>query len=171
MPLPMAITLPQSPTPVLLLPNWTTTTATSPLKPVGNANGSRLVRCPDSPLDEHIDSLPTLLSYLQSLQKVAPLTSSVMFEDHLSCAGWKSHGWRYEGLWRRETHNPILFIGNTYDNITPLSSAVHNAGHFADSSVLVQDSYGHCSTSTPSVCTAGVRRRYFPECLRAGRFD
>jgi len=59
----------------------------------------------------------------------------------------------------RETHRPIPFMGNTHENITPLSSAVHNAGCFANSSMLVQNSYGHCSTTTPSVCAAGVRRR------------
>ena len=50
-------------------------------------------------------------------------------------------------------------MGNTHENITPLSSAVHNAGYFANSSILVQNSYGNCSTTTPSVCAAGVRRR------------
>ena len=56
---------------------------------------------------------------------------------------------------------PILFIGNTFDNITPLTSSVYNAGYFANSSVLVQNSYGHCSLGTPSRCTMEARKRYF----------
>lgn len=58
---------------------------------------------------------------------------------------------------------PILFVGNTADNITPLRNAYKNAKGFRGSVVLRQDSVGHTSLSMPSRCTAMTIREYFQE--------
>ncbi|KAH7381017.1 TAP-like protein-domain-containing protein [Cadophora sp. MPI-SDFR-AT-0126] len=136
--------------------------STYPLDAIGNADTDRLVHCSEAPRDPIYHSLASLSSYLSNLKSKSPLSYSTMFENRVSCAGWKSRNtWRFEGPWHVNTAHPILLIGNTFDNITPLTSAVHNAGYFANSSVLVQNSYGHCSLGTPSRCTMEARRRYF----------
>jgi hypothetical protein len=60
-----------------------------------------------------------------------------------------------------KTAFPILFIGNTADNATPLQATLANSRVFPGSAVLVQDSYGHGSLAAPSSCTARVVRAYF----------
>ncbi|KAB8297851.1 hypothetical protein EYC80_001647 [Monilinia laxa] len=65
------------------------------------------------------------------------------------------------GPFEQNTSTPILFIGNSADNITHLGSAIHNSNFFPGSSVLIQNSYGHTSISCPSKCTAKHRLAYF----------
>ncbi|KAH9216707.1 prolyl aminopeptidase-like protein [Leptodontidium sp. 2 PMI_412] len=133
-----------------------------PLKAIGNGDATNLVHCAEAPRDENFHSLEAMTKYRDELQTKSPLSWSAMFENRGSCAGWKSRNiWRFEGPWHVTPAHPILFIGNTFDNITPLTSAVHNAGYFANSSVLVQNSYGHCSIGTPSRCTMQARKKYF----------
>lgn len=135
---------------------------TYPIEAIGNADTDRLVHCSEAPRDPDYHSLVSMESYLSQLKAQSPISYSAMFENRVSCAGWKSRNvWRFEGPWHVTTSHPILFIGNTFDNITPLTSSVHNAKYFANSSVLVQNSYGHCSLGTPSRCTMEARRRYF----------
>ncbi|KIY61221.1 alpha/beta-hydrolase [Cylindrobasidium torrendii FP15055 ss-10] len=55
------------------------------------------------------------------------------------------------------TSFPILFIGNTFDPVTPLSAANLVSAHFPGSVVLTQNSGGHSSLSAPSNCS----RKYF----------
>ncbi|KAM4060332.1 alpha/beta hydrolase fold domain-containing protein [Hirsutella rhossiliensis] len=62
---------------------------------------------------------------------------------------------------KADTAFPILFIGNTGDNVTPLESTYNNSAHFPSSSVLVQKSFGHASIAAPSTCTAQHIRAYF----------
>ena len=48
---------------------------------------------------------------------------------------------------------PLLFIGNTLDPITPLSSAVRMVANFGKESaaMLLHDGYGHCSIAQVTV--------------------
>ena len=136
--------------------------STYPIEAIGNADTDRLVHCSEAPRDSNYHSITSMESYLTTLKARSPLSYSAMFENRVSCAGWESRNvWRFEGPWHVTPAYPILFIGNTFDNITPLTSSVYNAGYFANSSVLVQNSYGHCSLGTPSRCTMEARKRYF----------
>lgn len=58
--------------------------------------------------------------------------------------------WPYTGHLNATTHHPILFIGNTVDNVTPIRNARKMSKGFPGSVVLHQDVEGHCSS-------AGVR--------------
>lgn len=63
--------------------------------------------------------------------------------------------------WSNTSH-PILLIGNTRDTATPLANAERVARDlFQGSVVLRQESEGHCSHATPSLCSAKIVREYF----------
>ncbi len=59
-----------------------------------------------------------------------------------------------------ETANPILFLSNTYDPVTPLRAAVKMALKFKGAGLLEQMSQGHCTISTVSLCTAKIIKEY-----------
>jgi len=79
-----------------------------------------------------------------------------------ACAGWRIHApERFLGPFTGNTSFPLLVIGNTADPVTPLWSAFNVASGFPSSVVLTQNSGGHCSISSPSVCTSKHIRSYF----------
>lgn len=77
---------------------------------------------------------------------------------------------RYTGGFSNiKTKHPLLFVGNTYDPLTPLASARNASAAFDGSVVLQHDGYGHTSASQPSLCTAKVRKSRQP--MRAWIFS
>ncbi|KAF7925507.1 uncharacterized protein EAE98_006732 [Botrytis deweyae] len=135
-----------------------------PLKAIGNGDAATYVKCGEGDADVDKDSLEVMIKYEEELRRRSPLSASVMFNIRLSCAGWKSRTkWNFVGPFEQNTSHPILFIGNSADNITPLGSAIYNSHFFPGSSVLVQNSYGHTSASCPSKCTAKHRLAYFQD--------
>ena len=61
------------------------------------------------------------------------------------------------------TKNPVLFVSSRIDPVTPLSAAKKMNGRFAGSGLLVQDSVGHASFSSPSKCTYGHFKQYMKD--------
>ncbi|KAF8593117.1 hypothetical protein BDV93DRAFT_612340 [Ceratobasidium sp. AG-I] len=86
-----------------------------------------------------------------------------------SCRGWSFRAnQRYTGPWTtakglKKTRFPILFLSLDADPVTPLSSAVKMNRGFGNESatLLIQQGYGHCTTSHPSLCTVKNVRDYF----------
>ncbi|KAF8646016.1 hypothetical protein AX16_007441 [Volvariella volvacea WC 439] len=79
----------------------------------------------------------------------------------IGCVGWpKFERTNFQGPFVGNTSHPLLLIGNTADPVTPLWAARKVAKGFKGSVVLTQDSGGHCSISTPSLCTAKYIRNY-----------
>ncbi|KAH7028087.1 TAP-like protein-domain-containing protein [Microdochium trichocladiopsis] len=82
------------------------------------------------------------------------------------CAQWPFEAVeRYEGDFTGvKTKNPVLFIGNTYDPVTPLVSARNMSSGFEGSVLLQHDSYGHVSfTTQKSNCTEAAISAYLNE--------
>ncbi|KAH8663412.1 TAP-like protein-domain-containing protein [Tricladium varicosporioides] len=133
----------------------------------GSADATKAILCTDMlpvPLNVTDFSL-----YVQDLQKMSRSVGATMAEMRLDCVGWGVRGkWRFDGPFtnyredKSENHKVnILFVSNKADNVTPLRAARRNARGFPGSRVLVQNSYGHTSLSTPSRCTAQAIRLYF----------
>lgn len=86
--------------------------------------------------------------------------------NKLSCEGftvkpaWKPELSFQAQQWQNTSH-PLLLIGNTHDTVTPLRNARRVSTLFPTSIVLQQDSQGHCSHSSPTLCTGKVIRQYF----------
>lgn len=79
-----------------------------------------------------------------------------------ACAQWPFEAKeRYEGDFNVATSNPILFIGNTYDPVTPLASAQNMSAGFEGSVVLQHNGFGHTSIPQQSNCTNEVIAKYF----------
>ncbi|KAL1303080.1 hypothetical protein AAFC00_006524 [Neodothiora populina] len=102
-------------------------------------------------------------AYWHALQNQSSVLGDWWSHTRLSCIGWQARAkWRFTGPFgANATSHPILFIGNTLDPVTPLDNAQRMAENYRGSSLLVQDSEGHTSWSSPSLCTAKVARTYF----------
>ncbi|PYH45378.1 alpha/beta hydrolase [Aspergillus saccharolyticus JOP 1030-1] len=101
-------------------------------------------------------------SYWHTLQDQSETFGDFWTEIRFSCIRWKTRpAWRFESLIAGNTSYPLLFVGNTYDPVTPLRNAFKMSRQFPGSVVLQQDSVGHCTLSGPSLCTAKAIREYF----------
>ncbi len=101
-------------------------------------------------------------SYWDSLKHQSAALGDFWAQTRLSCAGWQARAVRrFPGPFSGNTSNPILFVGNTFDTVTPLQNAKKMAGRFPGSALLQQDSEGHCSFTNPSLCTGKTIRKYF----------
>lgn len=93
--------------------------------------------------------------------------SPTWIRNKLMCQGINTRpAWRPSLTFEKQewdnTSYPLLIIGNSYDAATPLANAQRVSRElFPGSVVLRQDSEGHCSHATPSLCTAKVVREYF----------
>ena len=102
------------------------------------------------------------LEYVAYMNTLSPTFGTFMSAVHLSCIGWSVRPkWRFAGPFGTDKANPILFAGQLLDPVTPLKNAISGAKLFPGSSVLKQNGVGHCTLSSPSVCTAKAIREYF----------
>ncbi|KAF2155441.1 alpha/beta-hydrolase [Myriangium duriaei CBS 260.36] len=96
-------------------------------------------------------------SYAQSV-----LAGDLWDAYELTCAQWPFVAKeRVKTDWNIATRHPALFVGNTFDPVTPLASARNASAGFVGSEVLVQNGYGHASVAQPSKCTAHYIKSYF----------
>ncbi|KAJ8606171.1 hypothetical protein MRB53_041178 [Persea americana] len=94
------------------------------------------------------------------------LIGAVWSEALMSCTAWQTKtAWRYNGDFKSEPAKPALFIGNAFDPVTPLSNAVRMASNFVGSGLLQQNSEGHCSYGSVSMCTGKAIRAYFQDAM------
>ncbi|WOO81970.1 Putative hydrolase [Vanrija pseudolonga] len=125
------------------------------------------ILCSDQPAinEDALGDLVHLSGDLLLKSPLAPLWMLIM----TPCTKWADRPYeRYPGPWTRKEglrkpKNPILWIGNTYDPVTPLASAQRMVEGFGpDSSrLLVHDGRGHCTSAEPSLCTGKALSDFF----------
>ncbi|CCM00183.1 uncharacterized protein FIBRA_02211 [Fibroporia radiculosa] len=101
--------------------------------------------------------------WFTELSASSSLAAPIWGVEYLRCTGWQIRPkWRYMGpLAAEKTSHPILIISPTHDTVCPLSHARQVHTRYGGSGLLVQRSFGHCSSSAPSLCTAKYVREYF----------
>ncbi|KAG0125369.1 TAP-like protein-domain-containing protein [Tuber indicum] len=101
--------------------------------------------------------------YLRELTSQTKAFGGVWAKLRLGCTNWKFRpkGLAFPGPYSGNTSTPLLIVGNSKDPVTPLRNAHVMSKNFPGSTVLEQNSEGHCSISAPSLCTAQHIRRYF----------
>ncbi|PBK88208.1 alpha/beta-hydrolase [Armillaria gallica] len=115
------------------------------------------ISCSD--MMNNTESIADLFAYWDSIQGISPFAFWLMTQ-RIGCSGWKFH--REDRFTvGGNTSYPILFIGNTANPITPLSSAKKTSSAFPGSVVLTQNSSGHTSLVASSTCTYAYAQAYF----------
>lgn len=101
-------------------------------------------------------------AFFRNLTAKSSFASPIWGIHHMECAEWKiSAKWRYNGPFAGNTSYPLLIIAPTFDPVTPLKHAKAVQKRYAGSALLIQNSYGHTSIESPSLCTAKNVRAYF----------
>ncbi|OTA99728.1 hypothetical protein M426DRAFT_16190 [Hypoxylon sp. CI-4A] len=136
--------------------------AASYLASVTQANSLAGIRCSDLSLRN-----PKFEDFAADMQRMYD-TSRTLGEYlvlwYSACAQWKIEPKeRYTGDFNVKTKNPVLFIGNTFDGLTPLVSAKNVSSTFEHSALLVVDGYGHASLAAPSACTIRTTSAYWAD--------
>lgn len=119
------------------------------------------IRCGDAHTlpPNNLDALKPQLAHQEQLSEFA---ADLWGGGLLDCARWQIHAKeQYLGDFHAKTKFPPLFVGNTFDPVTPYISALNASAGFEGSVVLKHDGYGHCSTAQPSLCTAKAIHAYF----------
>ncbi|KAI8968146.1 alpha/beta-hydrolase [Trametes punicea] len=118
------------------------------------------IACGDG--DEHPYDAETYAKYYQELAADSELVAPFWGVHYLQCSEWRIRPkWRWTGpLEAKNTSHPILLLSPRYDPVCPLRDAKAVQERYGGSGLLVQDSYGHCSLSAPSLCTAKHVRAY-----------
>ena len=101
------------------------------------------IHCSDR--DARASSFDEFLPTIGRLYNTSNIMGDVTVGISMTCAQWKIEPKeRYEGDFRAQTKNPVLFIGNTYDALTPIKSAYNVSSGFEGSVVLEVNGYGVC---------------------------
>jgi hypothetical protein len=96
------------------------------------------------------------------MEKQSEFVGEIFAENESDIKTWSIVGKdRHRGNFTSHTANPILFVGNNYDPVTPLLSARKMATLFPNAAVLRVKAYGHCSDSQPSKCAVKTIASYF----------
>ncbi|KAF2153667.1 hypothetical protein K461DRAFT_311754 [Myriangium duriaei CBS 260.36] len=121
------------------------------------------IRCSDTTL--RADALDEIQPLIQSMYAQSALVGDYLAAAQpMACTRWPfTAKERVETDWNVNARHPLLFVGNTFDPVTPLASAWNASSGFVGSSVLVHNGYGHSSLAQPSLCTAKHIRKYFTD--------
>ncbi|KAL6240311.1 hypothetical protein RBB50_012778 [Rhinocladiella similis] len=113
---------------------------------------------------DSVQGLKPLLDAITASSKFGGLDFGT--DNAFACSGWKQKAKEvYSGNFRVKPRSPVLFVGNTYDPVTPLASALNTSAGFEGSVVLQHKGYGHTSIAQPSLCTAKAIRAYFNDSM------
>jgi hypothetical protein len=122
-----------------------------------------------SGIDAPLHGLHPIQNFSLALPRQSKLISAYRGLDIYNRASWayptthNFHPHYYPKFPKVKTAEPILIVSLTTDLVCPLISARKAWASFEGAGFIEQRSYGHCSTSMPSLCTAKHVRRYFNE--------
>ena len=132
------------------------------------------IACRDGDPEMGFDSLAAFETYHSLLQNQSQWLGDAWGVIRLGCSGWPARPADGNGHWwplrtlplepqigSNATAHPVLFVGNSYDPVTPVRNAFAMSEMFKDSSVLHVDIDGHCTLSGASLCAAKAIRNYF----------
>lgn len=92
---------------------------------------------------DSVQGLKPLLDAITASSKFGGLDFGT--DNAFACSGWKQKAKEvYSGNFRVKPRSPVLFVGNTYDPVTPLASALNTSAGFEGSVVLQHKGYGVC---------------------------
>ncbi|KAL2212447.1 alpha/beta-hydrolase [Sarocladium strictum] len=119
--------------------------------------------------DFPVHGIQDIRNYTLSIPQPSKLVSAYYASDIFMRASWRietTHTFqpRYSHEYPPvKTAHPLLILSTTYDPVCPLVSAMKAWKSFEGAGIVEQKSYGHCTLSMPSLCTAKHLRRYFNE--------
>jgi pimeloyl-ACP methyl ester carboxylesterase len=127
---------------------------------LGRTQAFNAVACGDG--EEIPDGPGDYEAYFDKLTAKSSFASPIWGLHYLQCAHWKIRPkTRYTAPFIGNTSHPILVVSPSFDPVCPLKDARAVQKRYTGSRLLVQNSYGHCSIASPSLCTAKNIRAYF----------
>ena len=128
----------------------------------GNTIPPRGIRCSDSP-DFTTENKSVSLLHAQTIVGQSKYMGANWVPLRMDCVGWASRpkwGFDYTTAGGK-TKEPMLFVGNTLDPVTPVLNARNMAAMWEGSGVAELNGEGHCTYAANSTCMNGVIGRYF----------
>ncbi|KAF2963905.1 hypothetical protein GQX73_g9657 [Xylaria multiplex] len=109
--------------------------------------------------------------YNKTLEDFAPaiehltevsIIGEIVAKSMLGCLGWSIEAKEvYTGPFGGNTATPILFVGNTYDPISPVTNALAAAPYYKNAQVVTVDALGHTSRVVGNACHQRKVNAYF----------
>ncbi|KAI1428171.1 TAP-like protein-domain-containing protein [Xylaria sp. FL1777] len=131
--------------------------------PAGDANAElRLgTLCTDQGNKWYNKTLEDLLPAIEHLKEVS-IIGEIVVKSMLGCLGWSIEATEvYSGPFGGDTATPILFVGNTYDPIAPVTNALEVVKNYKNAQVVTVDAAGHTSRVTGNTCQQAKVNAYF----------
>ncbi|KAK6003422.1 hypothetical protein QM012_009193 [Aureobasidium pullulans] len=145
----------------MLKPHHSLSCRATSVDPVFDLDAQMGILCTDGD-DQTSMNRTEFASFTNKLMDVSPTIGDIWAITRMQCIHYPLRAqYRYDGPWELSTSNPILFIGNTKDPVTPSINAFKMADRLKNSGILIQDSAGHCSLAAYSECTTKHVRQYF----------
>lgn len=142
------------------------------------------IECADNTM--RTDRIEDVIPFLEKQAQLSRIRGDLVGNSAMKCSQWPVESKeRYLGDYNVQTKHPILFIGNTYDAITPFVSAKNASESFPGSALLEHRGFGvcsshlfffffflqrkaddsfsmqHCALTQLSICTAKTIQNYF----------
>ncbi|KAI0523734.1 TAP-like protein-domain-containing protein [Xylaria bambusicola] len=131
--------------------------------PAGDVNAEfRLgTLCTDQSNKWYNKTLEDLRPAIEHFEEVS-IIGEIISKSMLGCLGWSIEATDvFSGPFGGDTETPILFVGNTYDPISPASEAVAAARKYKGAQVVTVDATGHTSRVVGNTCQQEKVNAYF----------
>ncbi|KAE9574763.1 Tripeptidyl aminopeptidase [Colletotrichum fructicola] len=134
-------------------------------------DGGQSILCGDA--EDHTNlTLAAFSAYVAELVGQSPTFAGYWSQIRVACSAWDVRPkWRYTGPFSTPPHDPavvegkpaapLLFLSSRLDPVTPLRNAYKMSARHPGSTVVVQESIGHCAFATGSKCMKKVIQEYF----------